>query len=107
MANAQAIEPGPGDRVIEVIWEQPVSYAVTDESFAGLERDGQTADGRVARIVDDSWFDDFVKASTWADATFPGPLRHYSIVTNNHCVNVISANEPQVKLVSVYGSTTE
>ncbi len=106
MANAQAIKPGPSDRVIEMTWEQPVSYAVTDESFADLERDGQTADGRVARIVQNSWFDDFVKASTWADDNFPGQLRHYSIVTNNHCVNVISAKEPKLKLVSVCGPTT-
>lgn len=106
LGNSRAIERGPGDRVIEVIWERPVAFAVTDESFAGPERDGEPAAGRVARLVEGSWFDDFVSTSTFADADYPGPLRHYSIVTLNHVVNVISDTEPHLRLVHVHGASS-
>jgi hypothetical protein len=102
LADARPIEPGHGDRIVKIVWNQVVSFAVLDESYAGPERSGPAETPQLFSIVEGSWFDDYTAAATWATDEFPGPLTHYSLVTLNRVVSVISDQRPIVELVGVH-----
>ncbi len=75
-----------------------VAYSVRDESYVSRD-EAETWTGRFFRVYTHSKFLDYVEAATLASDDYPGPLTHYELVTLNHIVDVVSIEEPEVKLI--------
>jgi hypothetical protein len=83
-------------RRYEITFLSYVAYAVLNESFAKVD-DYEQYTGRYFRIYSKSHFLDYVAAATFASDDYPGKATHYEIACLDHIVEVVSAEEPQVR----------
>ena len=89
-------------RAYTITFEGYIIYQVGNESYcSGDPRDRYS--GRSLRICESSALlkrlGEFADAQILADGTFyPGKWTHYRVVTQNHIIDVISANEPIVNI---------
>lgn len=83
----------------ELYWANYVSYVVRNESF-WIAEDGEPKFGGHLRRRYDSAFFRYISATTFADDDYPGPLQHWALATLNHCLDVISTEPPEIRLIS-------
>lgn len=82
----------------EVIFGSYVAYTVLNESYAGVDESGQYT-GRYFRVYSKSNFLDYVRAATFASEDYPGKFTHYEIACLDHIVEVVSVDEPEIKML--------
>jgi hypothetical protein len=99
--DARPLISGPGDRIVALTWHDYVAYSVISESYAGKEAASPPHDGRVVHTFGASHFLDYVRKASFASDEYPGPLLHHEIVTEQHVVNLVSDQPPEVRTVSV------
>lgn len=85
-------------RVFEVSWERYICYSVVNESFAHVHKP-DTYTGQRVRLYSESPFLEYVRSATFASNDNPDPYKHFSIVCENHIIEVTSPTEPQVRLI--------
>ena len=90
-------------RVFELEWADYVAYVVRNESFWKSESNEPPFENHLVRRFD-SAFLKYVSDTTFADDDYPGPLRHWALSTLNHCVDVVSACAPSVRLIEAGGA---
>ncbi len=83
-----------GSRVFELIWNQYIAYAVTNESFAVANGCENADSGRLLRFYSQSAFLDYVAHATVATAKFPGPYTHARVLSESHIIDVVSTAAP-------------
>lgn len=93
--NSRSIEITADSAVFCLLFQDFVSYAVTEEMFA-QNNENEIFEGGCFRIYSNSYFLDFVEKSTWASPKFPGDLFHYQIRTLDHTVDVVTSNCPEI-----------
>ncbi len=71
-----------------------IAYSVTEEMYIKASDETVVEDGRV-RLISDSEFLDFVKATTWAETAQDGRLLHYQLSTLDHRVDVVTPHPPE------------
>ena len=98
ISDTREIVSGENDPAYRILFPSYISYAVTNEAFA-LVDDTEVRTGRLFSIYTESHFLDFVRASTFATDDYPGPFKHYQVNCLNHSIDVVSASEPEIKLV--------
>ena len=82
----------------EIIFDDYIAYAVTNESYAGgIE---EKFEGKLARVYTESAFLNYISQGTFATAEYPGPFVHYGFCCLNQIVDVVSENPPAVKLIN-------
>jgi hypothetical protein len=86
-------------RVFEFLWSSYVAYGIRNESYVAGDAYEQ-ASGRLFRRFTRSRFLDYVSLATFAGAEYPGPLKHMGIVCGNHIIDVVSTDEPTVRILS-------
>jgi hypothetical protein len=96
MSGTRAIESDATCRAFELVWRTDVSYSVRNESFVAPD-DGEVWEGRLFCRYSRSHFLEYVARATFAGADYPGPLQHWGVNCLNHIVDVVSADEPQVR----------
>lgn len=74
-----------------------VSYSVTEEMFI-QQAPTDNFQGNRIRIYSKSRFLDFVADTTWATSDFPGPLRHYQLITLDHIIDIVAAEPPTISM---------
>lgn len=79
-----------------------VSYNVTDEMFIQNSKDDLFEGGKL-RSFSKSRFLEYVSATTWATADFPGELMHFQLNTLDHTIDVVTAEPPELGLVQSGG----
>jgi hypothetical protein len=98
LAGSKAIEHGPGCKVFEITWEQYIAYAVDNESYALPEPKESIGTGRLFIEYTKSVYLDYLSKVSFASADYPGPFKHWALLCLDHIVNVVSTNEPKIKI---------
>jgi hypothetical protein len=94
-----AIESDPTCRVFALEWPSYVAYCVRNESFTSWDNE-EAFEGRHFRVYSKSHFRDYVARGTFATDDYPGPLKHWCIVCQNHLVDVVGCVEPEISRLS-------
>jgi hypothetical protein len=98
------VAPTSESREFELVWNNYVTYIVTNESYAAPENGQSIAgSGRLIQQYEQSDFLIYVGRSTIATAEYPGPLIHLRILCENHVVDVVSTEFPQTNDVGHAG----
>jgi hypothetical protein len=98
LEGARAIEHGPGCDVFEIAWDQYIAYAVDNESYALPEPKESIGTGRVFIEYTKSAYLDYLAKVSFASEDYPGPFKHWKLLCLDHIVNVVSTNEPTIKV---------
>lgn len=85
-------------RAYELVFANYISYSVTNEAYSILDA-AEVRTGRLFCVYSKSHFLDHVRASTLASEDYPGPFTHYGINCLNHTIDVVSAEEPEIKII--------
>lgn len=99
ISGVHAIQVTENSRVFEVRFEDYIGYSVLSESFA-IPDDDEKFKGRLFCIYDKSNYLEYIKKASFACDDHPGPFQHYGFNCLNHIVDVVSVDEPIVKLIA-------
>lgn len=96
--TSKPIEVTESSSRYEIVFEDYIAYAVTNESYAGgIE---ENYEGRLARVYSKSAFLNYISQGTFATAEYPGPFIHYGICCLNQIIDVVSEKPPTVNLIN-------
>jgi hypothetical protein len=84
----RSVEHTADCRCFEVIWPSTIACSIRNESYCGQ-----------SRLYAKSHYLEFVSAATVATQDYPGPFKHWGIFTLNHVIDVVSTDEPTVRIV--------
>ncbi|WP_158013883.1 hypothetical protein [Sphingomonas sanxanigenens] len=96
--NVRQIEVTSQSLTWELYWSNYVAYAVRNESYWIREEGEPDFSGHLSRRIN-SAFMRYVTSTTFATDDYPGPLQHWALSTLNHCLDVISAEPPEIRLL--------
>jgi len=96
VSGAVPVEPDETSRAFEITWWGYVAYSVRNESYWRQEN-GESVDGSQVGSRGNSAFLKYVSETTFANADYPGPLVHWFLYTEWHCIDVVSVDAPEVK----------
>jgi len=82
----------------EILFEDYIAYAVTNESYAGGV--DEIYEGGLARIYSQSAFLKYISLGTIATSEYPGPFKHYSFCCLNQIVDIVSEKPPTIRLIN-------
>jgi hypothetical protein len=71
---------------------------VRNESFVANDK-SELSEGRLLVKYSKSHFLNYVQLGTFATAEYPGPYNHWGIICGNHIIDVVSTEEPEVKVL--------
>ncbi len=78
----------------EIIFDDYIAYAVTNESYAGNIE--EKYEGRLARIYTESAFLNYISQGTFATPDYPGPFKHYGFCCLNQIIDIVSEEPPVI-----------
>jgi len=97
--NLHPVEPTERSRTFELTWKQYIAYSVTNESFASPDDDSAVrASGRLFRTYSKSHFLNFVSRATIASEQYPGPFKHFCLVSEMHVIDIVSTQIPEIQI---------
>lgn len=79
----------------EITFVSYIAYAVRSESYTLRDKEEAWV-GNSFRVYSKSRFLDFVRSATFASSEYPGPFAHYSLVCQDHVVDIASISQPKV-----------
>ncbi len=98
--NLRRVEPTERSRIFELTWKQYIAYSVTNESFALPDDDSSVrTSGRLFRTYSKSHFLNFVLRSTVASEQYPGPFKHFCVVSEMHVIDIVSTQLPDIRVL--------
>jgi len=83
----------------EIVFNNYITYSVTNESYAIEGKDDQY-EGKLVRIYTKSEFLNYIANSTFATSDYPGPFKHYGFCCLNHIIDVVSVVAPTIKVIN-------
>jgi hypothetical protein len=101
LGDARPIESDGGCRLFEIIYSDPISYTVLNESYGRYPEAPEAFTGKLFREFSWSYLLEMTRKTTYANDEHPGPLplQHHSIVCLNHVIDVITTREPEIRLL--------
>jgi len=96
--SGRAMQVTNESRVFAIYFDSYIGYSVIDESLA-LPDDSEIFEGRLFCVYSKSNYLNYLLKAAVATSEHPGPFAHYGFNCLNHVVNVVSADEPQIKKV--------
>jgi len=87
--------------LVSIGWDQYVSYNVTDETYAPVDRndDEYLDEGRWMRSYSNSEFLRHVEKITFPSAVGEEKLSHFRVRTLNHVIDIVSKDEPVIRVL--------
>jgi hypothetical protein len=85
------------NRLFEICWASYIAYSVRNESFASLSEKERAVPGKHCRVFPESEFLDYISRATFATVEYPGPFAHVGIFCENHAVDIVSTQVPNVR----------
>jgi hypothetical protein len=82
----------------EIVFGSYVAYSVRNESYTPEDKSEEFT-GQLFRSYSKSRFRDYVSVATFATDDYPGKLIHYEVVCENHIVDIVSIEEPEIIIV--------
>lgn len=96
--ESKPIEVTESSAHYEIVFDDYIAYAVTNESYAGgIE---EKFEGRLARVYSESAFLNYIGQGTFATEDYPGPFVHYGFCCLNQIIDIVSERPPTVKLIN-------
>jgi len=96
--ESKPIEVAESSTRYEIVFDDYIAYAVTNESYAGgIE---EKFEGRLARVYSESAFLNYIGQGTFATADYPGSFVHYGFCCLNQIIDIVSERPPTVKLIN-------
>ncbi|WP_269621131.1 hypothetical protein [Zhongshania sp. BJYM1] len=99
LSGLRSIEVTDKSCIYEITFDSYISYSVLNESYCGVD-DYEEYDGRLFCVYKKSHYLNYVGKASLATSDYPGPFKHYGFNCLNHIVDVISTEEPSIKLLS-------
>jgi hypothetical protein len=96
--NVRPMEVTDQSRFFELYWANYVAYAIRNESYWRPEEGEADFEGHLYQRLD-SAFLRYVFATTFADNDYPGPLQNWALDTLNHCLDVVTTEGPEIRLL--------
>ena len=96
--ESKPIEVTDNSAHYEIIFDNYIAYAVTNESYAGGI--DEKFEGKLARIYLESAFLNYIGQGTFATEEYPGPFVHYGFFCLNQIIDIVSEQPPTVKLIN-------
>jgi hypothetical protein len=96
---ATPIAPDETCRAYEIVWSGYVAYSVRNESYFRAEA-GEALGGPPLAVRTASAYLAYVRASTFATDDYPGVLTHWRLYLEWHCLDVVSVDPPEIRLMS-------
>jgi hypothetical protein len=101
-ADARPIESDSSCRVFEFIYDEYVSYTISNESHSKYPEEPERFEGNLFRIFSWSYLLEMTRRTSYAgdEHPGPGPLQHHEIPCLNHVIDVITTRPPQTALLN-------
>ena len=96
--SGKGIQVTSESRVFEIYFDSYIGYSIIDESLA-LPDESEVFEGRMFCVYEKSNYLDYLKKVSFATEYHPGPSVHYGFNCLNHIVDIVSADEPQIRLL--------
>lgn len=96
LGEAHPILPDPSRPAMELTWFDYVAYSVRNESYFRPEEGETVGKGPFGERVGSAYLA-YVAATTFAGDAYPGPLRHWYLYTDWHCIDVVSVAPPELR----------
>ena len=96
--ESKPIEVTESSARYEIVFDDYIAYAVTNESYAGGIK--EKFEGRLARVYSESAFLNYIGQGTFATEDYPGPFVHYGFCCLNQIIDIVSERPPTVKLIN-------
>jgi hypothetical protein len=99
--DAQPIESDSTSRLFEIVYEEYISYTVSNESYSKYPEPPEVFSGNLFRIYSWSYLLEMTRKTTYAgdDHPGPGPLEHHQIPCLNHVIDVVTIRPPTLAVV--------
>jgi hypothetical protein len=103
--DAQPIESDSSSRLFEIVYEEYISYTVSNESYSKYPESPEVFTGNLFRIYSWSYLLEITRKTTYAgdEHPGPGPLEHHQIPCLNHVIDVITTRSPRMTVVDRLG----
>jgi len=82
----------------EIIFGSYIAYAVRNESYVSQDEEEAWL-GKSFRVYSKSRFLDFVQRGTFARSEYPGPFEHYSLVCQDHVIDIATTAQPEINRI--------
>ena len=89
------------NEIYEITFESYIMYQTRNESFAYLDENSKVL-GEYFTIIKNSSYLKMVKSITFYNDIFDDKYTHYGILSWNHVVDIISAEEPKIVKLENY-----
>ena len=99
LLGSRRIEPMPGCRRFELVWETYIGYSVVNESYSNGEPDTSIAVGDRRRFAEysSSQYLDYLARASFASKDYPGPYRHWALYCQDHTIDIASQVDPVIR----------
>lgn len=97
--NLHPIESTERSRIFELTWKSYIAYSVRKAHLAAHDKLELAVSGRLLCRYPRSRFLDYVSRSTTMVTADGGPSVHLRIIAQNHVVDVVSTDEPTIRLL--------
>jgi hypothetical protein len=99
--GAQPIQSDLSSRLFEIIYDEYISYTVSNESYSRYPKAPEVFIGNLFRIYSWSYLLEMTRRTSYAgdDHPGPGPLQHHQIPCLNHVIDVITTRPPTMAVV--------
>jgi hypothetical protein len=98
LSDLTPIRVTPDSRRFQLFWESYVAYSVRNESFALADKNDPEFRGVFVERSTSTYLR-FIEETTFATSVFQKPMRHWQVNCQNHCIDVVSFDEPSVEEV--------
>jgi hypothetical protein len=89
------IESSNTSRTFELIWNNYIAYAVTNESFALADAAEIFCRQTFSNLLTVAFFEHIARA-TIATEGYPGPSQHIGVICLDHIIDVVSTTPPTI-----------
>ena len=93
---AHPVEPDETSRGFELTWWCYLGYSIRNESYFKPEDGAASGPGPVGTVTNSAYLA-YIAATTFATNDYPGPLTHWFVDTQWHCIDVVSDSPPEVR----------
>jgi hypothetical protein len=99
--DARPIESNSSSRLFEIVYDEYISYTVSNETYSKYPQPPEAFTGNLFRIYSWSYLLEMTQKTTYAsdDHPGPGPLEHHQIPCLNHVIDIIITRPPTITIV--------
>jgi len=96
ISGLRQVSVGKSGPEYEITFASYIAYAIRNESYV-LQDKEEAWVGKSFRVYSKSRFLDFVRSATLASPEYPGAFAHYSLVCQDHVVDIASVSQPKIE----------